>query len=193
MPVPDTAPPTVLVVEDEPPLADLYAEWLADAYDVQVAYDGESALELLEGTSVVLLDRRMPGLSGDQVLEVIEERELPCYVALVTAVDPEFDIIDKRFDLYLTKPVSKLELRTAVERLIARRNYSDRLREYFEMGAKKSALEANKTRSELEASDEYASLCHRVETLRLELDDTLETMSDDDWEFLWRTVEDPVE
>lgn len=193
MPVPDSAPPTVLVVEDEPPLADLYAEWLADGYDVQVAYDGESALELLEGTSVVLLDRRMPGLSGDQVLEVIEERELPCYVALVTAVDPEFDIIDKRFDLYLTKPVSKLELRTAVERLIARRNYSDRLREYFEMGAKKSALEANKTRSELEASDEYASLCHRVETLRLELDDTLETMSDEDWEFLWRTVEDPVE
>lgn len=190
MPVPDSAPPTVLVVEDEAPLADLYAEWLADTYEVQVAYDGTTALDLLEGTTVVLLDRRMPGLSGDEVLEYINDHKLPCYVALVTAIDPEFDILEKRFDLYLTKPVSREELRAAVDRLVARRNYSDRLREYLEMGAKKSALEATKPPAELDANDEYRALVDRVENLRAELDESVETMAEGDWEFLWHSIDD---
>lgn len=190
MPVPDSAPVTVLIVEDEPPLADLYAGWLEDTYEVHTAYDGETALEMLEGVDVVLLDRRMPGLSGDEVLEYIQERELPCHVALVTAVEPEFDIVDMGFDLYLTKPISRLELRSAVERLSARRHYSDTLREYFEMGAKKSALEANKTRDTLESNPEYAALCDRLESLRQDLDETVDVMADEDWEFLWQSLED---
>jgi DNA-binding response OmpR family regulator len=36
----------------------------------------------------VLLDRRMPGLSGDNALNRIREREYDCRVAMVTAVDP---------------------------------------------------------------------------------------------------------
>ncbi|TKX52052.1 response regulator, partial [Halorubrum sp. SS7] len=61
-------PPLVLVVEDEPDLADLYAAWLGDEYRVRTAYGGREALDQLDETDdevdAILLDRRMPGLSG---------------------------------------------------------------------------------------------------------------------------------
>ena len=44
--VPDE--PTVLVVEDEPQLADLYAEYIDDSYTVLTAYSGEAAIEQLD-------------------------------------------------------------------------------------------------------------------------------------------------
>ena len=41
-------PPLVLVVEDEPDLADLYAAWLGDEYRVRTAYGGHEALDQLD-------------------------------------------------------------------------------------------------------------------------------------------------
>ena len=62
---------TVLVVEDDADLAALYAEWLADDYDVRVAHSGKEALSVLADVDVdvALLDRRMGTISGDEVLE----------------------------------------------------------------------------------------------------------------------------
>lgn len=58
--MPKDTRPTVLIVEDEQALADLYADRLGEAYVVETAYDGREALEQLdEGIDVVLLDRRM--------------------------------------------------------------------------------------------------------------------------------------
>ncbi|MFB6163446.1 MAG: response regulator transcription factor, partial [Halococcoides sp.] len=83
---------SVLVVEDERSTAEAYARVLDDEYAVEVATTGEHALELLdESTDVVLLDRRMPGLSGAEVLAEIAERSVDCRVAMVTAVEPGFD------------------------------------------------------------------------------------------------------
>lgn len=94
---------TVLIVEDEQPLADLYAAWLTETYSIRTAYDGEQALDQLdEQVAVVLLDRRMPQLSGDDVLERIRERNYDCHVAMVSGVHPDFDIIEMGFDDYLT-------------------------------------------------------------------------------------------
>ncbi len=82
--------PLVLVVEDEPDLADLYATWLRGEYRVRVAYGGREALEKLDDeVEVVLLDRRMPDLSGDEALKEIRERGFDCRVAMVTAVEPD--------------------------------------------------------------------------------------------------------
>jgi DNA-binding response OmpR family regulator len=59
----------LLVVEDDPDLAALREVRLADEYGVRTAHSGEAALESMadHGADVVLLDRRMPGLSGDEV------------------------------------------------------------------------------------------------------------------------------
>lgn len=105
--------PVVLVVDDEEDLANLYSQWLSDDYAVRTAYNGEQALERLDETvDVVLLDRRMPGLSGDDALNRIREREYDCRVAMVTAVDP--DTISSSLDS-MTTSRSQFRRRTYTE------------------------------------------------------------------------------
>ncbi|MDX1748088.1 MAG: response regulator, partial [Halobacteriales archaeon] len=58
--------PVVLIVDDEPEIVDLYNRRLKGTYAVRTAYGGTEALEEAdESVDIVLLDRRMPDLSGD--------------------------------------------------------------------------------------------------------------------------------
>jgi two-component system response regulator AdeR len=176
-----SADPVVLVVEDEPDLADLYAAWLDDACTVETAYDGSQALESLDGgIDIVLLDRRMPGLSGDEVLETIRDRELDARVAMVTAVEPDFDIIQMGFDDYLVKPVSKEDLLETTDQLLLRSTYDEQIQEFFALASKKALLDSQKTEAELRASEEYARLEDRLAVLRAQIDDTIAELSDHD-------------
>lgn len=173
--------PTVLIVEDEPDLAELYAIWLDEHCRVETAYDGTEALDSIdEETDIVLLDRRMPGLSGDMVLDTIRERGLDCRVAMVTAVEPDFDIISMGFDDYVVKPVSKEELLTVIESLKLRSAYDDQLQELFSLAAKKAVLDKQKTDAELRANQEYASLEDRLAVLRVRVEDTLSELLERD-------------
>jgi len=173
--------PRVLVVDDEEDLAEAYGTWLEADYDVTVVTDGETALEAIaEDFDVVLLDRRMPGLSGDEVLDAIRERDLGCRVAMVTAIDPEFDVIRMGFDAYLTKPVSSTELRETVERLLDRGELDDALQEYYSLVEKQATLEARKEPAKLDASEEYKQLKKRRERYRERLAGQLEGMSNDE-------------
>ena len=177
----DGTTPRVLVVEDEPDLAELYAIYLSDLYDVQTATDGETALELVdEVTDVVLLDRRMPDLTGDEVLKEIRARGLETQVAMITAVEPDVDIIEMPFDDYLVKPVTKDDLHGLVEVLLRRANYDERSQEFFRLASKKAALESSPDVS-VENKAEYRDLTERMEAIRAELDDTLAELSDDDF------------
>ncbi|MFB6172533.1 MAG: response regulator transcription factor [Haloarculaceae archaeon] len=165
---------TVLVVDDEPSIADGHAARLEDRYEVDTAYDGASALEKLdESVAVVLLDRRMPDLSGDEVLETIRERDLPCRVAMVTAVEPDFDIVDMGFDGYLQKPVDRESLLETVETLQRRVDYDTKLQEFFSLASRAALLRLEYDQSELTTHEEYQRLDERIEELRADLDDTL--------------------
>jgi len=125
-------PPVVLVVDDDRDLADTCEYWLRDDYEVRVAYGGEEALDRMdEAVDVVLLDRRMPDLSGDDVLEAINERGFDCRVAMMTAVNPDTDIVEMPFDEYLVKPVDEAGVRGTVEELLVRSEFDEQLREYF--------------------------------------------------------------
>lgn len=113
--------PVVLIVEDYPDQAELFAIWLRDQYTVRMATSGEEALgQLDDDVRVVLLDRLLSGIGGDEVLDQIRERGHSCQVALVTSLEPEFDYPDMGFDEYLLKPIRKNELVGTVERLLAR-------------------------------------------------------------------------
>lgn len=165
---------TILVVEDEGDLADTYALWLQEAYTVKTAYDGGSAIEQLDETvDVVLLDRRMPDISGNEVLSAIRERGLECQVAMVTAVDPDFDIADMEFDAYLVKPIEEDELEGLVERLLTRSQYDDRLQEFYALATKKAILDAETTEQDRGASDEYAQLEAQLAAVREQTDEAL--------------------
>ncbi|MFB6221987.1 MAG: response regulator [Halolamina sp.] len=151
--------PSVLVVDDEPSVAEAYSLWLDGKYDVETAFDGREALEKVdESTDVVLLDRRMPDVSGDEALEAIREAGYNCRVAMVTAVDPDFDIVDMPFDSYLTKPVTRDDVIEAIDELLKIDEYEDAVKERFAIAKKRAALENEKSVTELDRSEEYTEL-----------------------------------
>ncbi|MFB6149139.1 MAG: HalX domain-containing protein [Halobacteriales archaeon] len=180
---------TVLVVDDEPNVAEAYSLWLTDEYTVRTATGGEAALEELDETvDVVLLDRRMPDLTGDEVLERIREGGFSCRVAMVTAVDPDFDIVDMAFDAYLVKPVTQEELNETVQRLLRLSTYDQQSQEYFSLAARRATLEAEKTDRELESSDEYATLTTEIDQLQAEMDATIEELDTSDFETMFQDL-----
>ncbi|WP_332897600.1 response regulator [Haladaptatus sp. CMSO5] len=175
-----SARPTVLIVEDEPDVGETYERWLAESYTVIHAASGKEALSKLDDSiDIVLLDRMMPGMSGDEVLEEIRARDIDCRVAIVTAVDPDFDIIEMGFDEYVTKPPTRDQLRDTIERLLARGAVADDLQNYFSLVARKAALEAEFTRSVLESNEEYRDLVARIERGRENLDTSFDGLSSD--------------
>ena len=188
-----TEPATVLVVDDERDVADAYAAQLENEYIVMTAYGGQEALEKLDtSVDVVLLDRRMPGLSGDEVLDALRGRGLDVRVAMVTAVDPDFDIIEMPFDDYVIKPVSRDDLFQTIERLLTASDYESKLRTYYSLTAKHATLLANKPESELAESEEFADLAERVEELGEDLDETVASFDDNDFEAAFRDLDDPA-
>ncbi|MFB6184946.1 MAG: response regulator [Haloarculaceae archaeon] len=170
MPRHDSA--TVLIVDDAADVADSYAEQLSSVHDVRTAYSGTAALDAIDGTvDVVLLDRRMPDISGDEVLSHIREERLETRVAMVTAVDPDFDIIEMPFDDYVVKPVSRRELLDTIDRLLTCAQYEECLQEYYSSTVKYITLKRTKTSVELADSDSFAELKDRRRELRKRLDD----------------------
>ncbi len=173
--------PDILVVDDESRLADLFSAWLGTNWNVETAYDGSEALEkMADSVEVVLLDRRMPGLSGDEVLTEIRNAGYDCRVVMVTAVDPDFDIIEMGFDDYLVKPVSKDELTEIVKTVSSRSEYKADIQEYYALVSKKALLESEKTERELADNEEYQDLSDRVAELEERVDETVSGLSTHD-------------
>jgi len=185
-----TEPATILVVDDEPDVADAYAAQLQDEFIVSTAYGGQEALDKIDdAVDVVLLDRRMPGISGDEVLAKIRDRELRIRVAMVTAVDPDFDIIEMPFDDYVIKPVSRDDLFETINRLLRSSEYEDRLRRYYALTAKHATLMANKPESELAESDQFRQLETELEETRDALNRTISEFDDDDFAAAFRDLD----
>jgi CheY-like chemotaxis protein len=70
---------TVLIVDDEDSLGELYSQYLADRYETRIAtISGEALVELTQEIDLVLLDRRLPEMSGDELLDHIQEWEVDC-------------------------------------------------------------------------------------------------------------------
>jgi DNA-binding response OmpR family regulator len=170
---------SILVVDDEPRVCQAFDLWLSESYRVETATDGETALARLDGVDVVLLDRHMPGLSGDEVLERIRAGEHDPRVAMVTAVDPDFDIVEMPFDHYVSKPVDGDELESVIARLLELDQYDDHVSDLYAVTETLVAIEAEKTRSELERSDEYAALVERRDRLEAEMADIVASMDDE--------------
>lgn len=182
---------TVLVVEDESELADVFAGWIEERYGTRTAYTGSQALDALdESVGVVLLDRRLPDMTGDEVLDEIRDRDLDCRVAFITAVDPDFDILEMPCDDYIVKPIFKSELLNVVERMFERAELDERVRESFALASKLSALRSEKPRSELERSDEYEEGKERLEALRSEIDTALSEFDVEDFAGAYRDLTD---
>lgn len=170
----DNSKVEILVVEDESDLAKVYTDILSRQFSVHTATGGEEALDIIdESIDIVLLDRRMPEMSGDEVLSAIRSRGLNCQVAMLTAVEPEQEIIDMPFDDYRLKPVSQSELVGLVETLRKRATYDALSQEYFSLVSKKAALEL----ADNDEGEEYEMLLDQLDDLRTEMDTVLDRIS----------------
>jgi DNA-binding response OmpR family regulator len=117
----------ILIVDDEGSIRYFLSEELAQAgYIVLTAASGEEALVQLEKGAIdlVLLDLKMGGMSGLQVMERIEKQPLPPAVIVLTAyanLDSAVGAMRLGGCDYLTKPCSIEELLSSVERGLAKR------------------------------------------------------------------------
>jgi len=171
---------TVLVVDDEQEITDTYSELLDDRYTVEVSNSGEQALEILtEEVDVVLLDRRMPGMSGDELLETIRADGFDCRVVMITAVDPDTNIIGMQFDEYLVKPVSEQKLHEVVDRMLTRDHLDQQIQRMVNVASRLATLETKLDYEQLERSEEYDQLRAEFKTLRADV--TLPEDTDDEY------------
>lgn len=108
----------VLIVEDDANLRSMYAAWLSSDYDVRVAADAAEALRQFDvDVDLVLLDRNLPDRNGSRIVPTLRGRSHDCQIALLTAIEPDFDIMHIDFDAYITKPVREVGLRKLVDGL----------------------------------------------------------------------------
>jgi DNA-binding response OmpR family regulator len=116
----------VLVVEDEQLLADNITEGLRRrSMAVDVVYDGDAALERLavNDYDVVVLDRDLPIVSGDEVCQTLVDSGLDTRILMLTAataVTERVAGLSLGADDYLTKPFAFAELAARVQALARR-------------------------------------------------------------------------
>lgn len=113
----------ILVVEDEPLFADAVAEWLRSAaHAVDVVHDGGAALEYVgvHEYDVVVLDRDLPVVHGDEVCRALVAAQSPARVLMLTAaseIDDRVAGLALGADDYLSKPFAFRELGARVAAL----------------------------------------------------------------------------
>src|SRR5664280_437414 len=117
--------PTILVVDDEPPIIDLVRGYLErDGFTVHAASDGPSAVAALRDLApdVVVLDVMLPGFDGLEACRQIRSFS-DAYVVMLTARGEEIDRVvglTVGADDYLVKPFSPRELVARVKALLRR-------------------------------------------------------------------------
>jgi DNA-binding response OmpR family regulator len=121
-PVPGRAAPKVLVVEDDPAIADvLRLNLQARGYLVVTASDGVAALQVFEreGPDLVTLDLNVPKVSGYRLIQLFKKfgppRQVP--VIVITALDYEEaqEVIEAGADDFVSKPFEREELLQKVD------------------------------------------------------------------------------
>lgn len=116
----------ILIAEDESPLAHSLKKSLeAEGHEASIAFDGLKALEELERKKfdALLLDWRMPKLSGLEVCRTLRQKGYDIPILLITAlsdISNKIEALDVGADDYITKPFSFAEVYARLKAVIRR-------------------------------------------------------------------------
>lgn len=116
----------ILIVEDEHKIADTLQLGLSEnGYEVEVAYDGKSGLQLFETNTyhLIVLDINLPGLNGYELCKIIRDKNVQVPVIMLTALSSLNDKIegyDAGADDYIIKPFEFKELLVKIRVLLKR-------------------------------------------------------------------------
>jgi two-component system NtrC family sensor kinase len=132
--MPDLSNSSILIVDDTEENIDILLETLGDIYDVSVATDGESALEILadDHPDLILLDILMPVIDGYEVCRRLKASEQTQNIPVIflTALSEARDE-QKGLDLgavdYITKPINPALVRSRVKNQLELKLHRDRL------------------------------------------------------------------
>lgn len=179
----------VLLVDDDARVRELYADWLEPSYAVTAVSTGDEAIDALDETfDVVLLDRQLHEWSGAELLAELRRRGRDQSVVMITATDPDVDIVDLSIDEYLVKPVYEDELLDAVQFAVGLSSYEDVLQEYYSLVSKLTALESSDATSDLRATDAYADVEERISALETQLELDRRTFAENRYPQVFRRV-----
>ncbi len=115
---------SIFVVDDEEEVRNLLKILLEDeGYDVETAVDGDDAIAKLEkrGYDLLLLDIKMPLISGFDVLKFVRERYPRSKVIMLTAFAELANAMESKFlgaDDFIGKPYDPNEVLMAIERIL---------------------------------------------------------------------------
>lgn len=122
----------LLVVDDEPVVRMAYTRSLGAEFDAHTAPDGEEALREMERApaDVVLLDLRLPGAQGLEVLQAMKRNWPETEVVVITGY-PSVDSAKQAVRLgaadYLAKPVGPNEVMSAARNALTRKLWTLRI------------------------------------------------------------------
>ncbi|HAS6081683.1 TPA: sigma-54-dependent Fis family transcriptional regulator [Vibrio vulnificus] len=110
----------VLLVEDSTSLAILYKQYVKDEpYDIFHVETGRDAIQFIERNTpqLVILDLKLPDMSGEDVLDWINQNDIPTAVIIATAhgsVDIAVSLMNKGAEDFLEKPIKADRLKTSI-------------------------------------------------------------------------------
>ncbi|MBI5464699.1 MAG: response regulator [Ignavibacteriales bacterium] len=125
---------SILIADDEDPLRTTIAAWLSDeGFDVDQAPDGLEAIKKVQGRDfdIALLDIKMPGANGLEVLRYIKKNSPQTEVVMATGmsdVSMAVEAMKLGAKEYLTKPIDMDQLVPQMRSLIKKRDAEDRIR-----------------------------------------------------------------
>jgi putative nucleotidyltransferase with HDIG domain len=197
---------TLLIVDDESTIRKLLRQKLSrEGYQCEEANDAEQALNTLATTPIalVILDIKMPGKSGIELLPEIKSSYLDTEVIMATAVtdvNAAIECLKQGADDYICKPFNLEELSLAVQRALDKRHLQLEIREYQQYLEEKIEEQTGKIRklflgsiealvSALEAKDKYTGgHSRRVTDISLALGKELGLSTQDIEDLRWGSL-----